>query len=87
MEQLQYFIDNSFTATDILTMLGVFRRTLQRQLREFNLSTAPRYTELSNDNRDSFISEVQTEFPNAGYRRIDGQLRQRGIVVQQHRLR
>jgi AraC-like DNA-binding protein len=87
MEQLQYFIDNGFTATDMSTMLGVSKSTLQRRLREFNLSAAPRYADLSNNDLDNLVSEVQTEFPNAGYRRIDGQLRQRGILVQQHRLR
>ena len=87
MEQLQYFIDNGFTATDMSTMLGVSKSTLQRRLREFNLIAAPRYADLSNNDLDNLVSEVQREFPNAGYRRIDGQLRQRGILVQQHRLR
>jgi hypothetical protein len=43
--------------------------------------------ELSNDNLDSLICEMQAKFPNAGYQWIDGQVRQRGILVQQHRLR
>lgn len=87
LEQLQYFVDNGFTATDMSAMLGVSRSTVERRLREFNLSTAPRYTDLSNNDLDNLVSEVQSEFSNAGYRRIDGQLRQRGILVQQHRLR
>ena len=87
LEQLQYFVDNGFTATDMSAMLGVSRSTVQRRLREFNLSTAPKYTDLSNNDLDNLVFEVQSEFPNAGYRRIEGQLRQRGILVQQHRLR
>ena len=41
---------------------------------------------MSDDDLDSVVRSIHTEFPNAGYRRVQSQLNLRGIKVPQRRV-
>ena len=78
-DQLEYLVKYELKA------LGVSVSTIKRRLREFNISIPA--TEISDDDLDSVVRRIHTEFPNAGYRRVLSQLNLRGIKVAQRRVR
>lgn len=77
----------NFTCADMATMFGVSLRTIRRRMSEYNLSVRAYYTDIDDSGLDHAIRELKEEFPNSGYRIMDGLLRQRGIRVTQIRLR
>lgn len=68
-------------------MLGVSVSTIQRRLNDYNISIKESYTELTNEELDRVILQIQRDHPNTGYRRMEGFLSTRGIRVQRMRLR
>lgn len=86
-EQLLYLVHEKFNREDISRMLGVSVSTIQRRLNDYNISIKESYTELTNEELDRVILQIQRDHPNTGYRRMEGFLSTRGIRVQQMRLR
>ena len=86
-EQLASLLQLNFTCADIATMLGVSLRTIRRRMSEYNLSVRACYTSIDETDLDHAIRELKGEFPNSGYRIMDGLLRQRGIRITQSCLR
>ena len=86
-EQLEYLLSFDFTATDIAETLGVSRSTIHRRLAEYNISVSSRWSCLTDDQLDDIVSQVQQNFANAGYRRIDSQLHAQDIRVSKERIR
>lgn len=86
-EQLASLLQLNFTCGDMATMLGVSLRTIRRRMSEYNLSVRAYYTDIDDSGLDHAISELKGEFPNCGYRIMDGLLRQQGIRVTQFCLR
>ena len=85
-EQLQYLIDYEISTTKIAQALGVSKSTIKRRIREYGISNRPRVV-LDDSALDISVSDIQREFPNAGYRRIHSQLKSRGVKGTQSRLR
>ena len=85
-QQLQYFIHFGFKAPEIASMLGVSESTLRRRLKDFNLSTSQRFTEISDEELDNVVKHIKQEFNNSGYRMIIGLLRGRGLQIPQRRV-
>ena len=56
----------------IASVFGVSLRTIRRRMEQYN---------------DNVIREIKVQFPNSGYRLMDGLLRHRGMRVQQCRIR
>ena len=44
-------------------------------------------SEQTDDQLDDLVRQIKSDFPNAGYRRVDSQLRYQGIKVPQSRVR
>jgi len=86
-DQLDYLVEYELKTPDIAEALGVSVSTIKRRLREFNISIRGTLTEMSDDDLDSVVRSIHTEFPNAGYRRVLSQLNLRGIKVLQRRVR
>ena len=86
-DQLEYAVEYELKTPDIAKVLGVNVSTIKRRLREFNISSRATLTEMSDDDLDSVVRSIHTEFPNAGYRRVLSQLILRGIKVPQRRVR
>ena len=68
-------------------MLGISLRTVRRRMNEFSLSVRSSYSDIDDDELKRAVQQIKVNFPCSGYRIIDGLLRQRGICVQQLRLR
>ena len=86
-EQLEHLLQLNFDCPTIATMLGVSLRTVRRCMDEYSLTVHSCYTDIDDARLDHTIQELKQQFPNNGYRMMDGLLRQRGIHVQQLRLR
>ena len=86
-DQLEYLVEYELKTPDIAEALGVSVSTIKRRLREFSISIRGTLTEMSDDDLDSVVRSIHTEFPNAGYRRVLSQLNLRGIKVPQRRVR
>ena len=67
--------------------IGVSPRTIHRRLSEYGLSVRGSYTEVSDEDLDSVVAEINHHFPRHGYRNIEGHLEHRGIRVPRRRIR
>lgn len=85
--QLEMYLENGFTLPDISKMICVSTSTVKRRLKKFNLSVGQTYTNISNDNLDSSITKIIGNFPNCGYRRMNGLLLASSIKVGEKRIR
>ena len=79
-DKLRFFVDNGFKVADIATLFGVSKRTIERRLRSYQLSTR-NYTDISDADLDEIVSELSAGFPRCGEKLTDGKLRSRGILV------
>jgi len=86
-DQLQYLVDYELKISDIAEALGVSRSTIKRRLREYGILVSERQTDIPDAELDCVVRNIQTDFPNAGYRRVQSQLTLRGIKVSQMRVR
>ncbi|CAH3118453.1 unnamed protein product [Porites lobata] len=84
-EQLEYFLDFGFTATEISAMLGVSEPTVRRRLQEFGLSSR-NLTNISDDALDRIVRQIKEDFQQSGYRVIRGILRARGYHIAERRI-
>ena len=71
-DQLTFLLDHDFS---------VHRRMLQ-----WNLQVSQRFSAMSDLELDRLIVEVKRDFPDAGYRMVQGQLRCRGYSIQRQRI-
>ena len=85
-DQLEYLVEYKLKTPDIIEALGVSVSTIKRRLREFNISIRGTLTEIFDDDLDSVLRSIHTEFPNAGYRRVLSHFNLCGIKVPQRRV-
>ncbi len=85
-EHLEAFIGIGFKVELIATLLGTGKRTIERRLAEFGLSIRQKYSDIEDTALDSIVSDVLISFPNAGYMRMTGLLRARGLTLQRDRV-
>ena len=85
--QLAFLLETRFTVPQIAGILGVSVRTIRRRMSEYGLSVHSLYTQLSDQELDEIVSDIQTLFPTCGNRQMQGHLLSRGIRVQQGRVR
>jgi hypothetical protein len=86
-EQLEYLLGIGFSCPKIAEILGISLSTVRRRMSECGLSVASLYSNITNSELDLLVSQIQTEFPNCGYRLMSGQLLCRGHRVAQSRIR
>ena len=86
-EQLEYFIEYGFKATDVSKMSCVCDKTVYRRLEEYGISMRMNYTQITEPELDDVIRNILQEFPNSGYKSLRGHLLARGLKVQERRLR
>ena len=85
-ERLRFFVDNGFKVDDMATITGVSKRTIERRLNFYQLSTR-NYTVITNDELDSTVEELTHAFPRSGEKIVDARLRAQGIHVPRERVR
>jgi hypothetical protein len=86
-EQLQYFLDHGFTATDVGELPGISRSTVYRRMRHFNLSGPRQFTDIEDEQLDQVVTSIQGAFPNCGEKLLEGHLIARGLKLQRRRIR
>lgn len=85
--QLRFFIEHGFSCSRISAMLGISQSTINRRMSEYGLSIRSTYSDIAEHDLKDIICQVHESFPNAGYRLILGWLNQRGLRVQESRVR
>ena len=85
--QIEYLIENRFTAPQIAQMLGVSLSTIRRRMALYGLSIRAEYAQISDDELDAMITDISLEFPMCGNRQMQGHLLSHGFRVQQQRIR
>ena len=86
-EQLEYFIEYGFKATDISKMLCVSEKTVKRRLEEQGMSMRMTYSTMTEPELDELIKSILHEFPNCGYKTMRGHLLSQGVKIQESRVR
>uniref|UniRef100_A0A1X7U1S5 Resolvase HTH domain-containing protein n=1 Tax=Amphimedon queenslandica TaxID=400682 RepID=A0A1X7U1S5_AMPQE len=57
--QLEYLVENNFTALQMASIIGVSVRTIYRRLADFEVSLSSKYSNLTDDELDESVSSVQ----------------------------
>ena len=86
-QQLEHLLNLNFDCPTIAKMLGVSLSTVRRRMAEYHLSVNSCYSTMNDDELDGIVREIKVQFPNSGYRIMDGLLHQRGMRIQQSRIR
>ena len=86
-EQLEHLLELGFSATTTASLLGVSRSTVCRRMRDFGLSCSLKYCCISDESLDDIVRAICQEFPGCGVKMLQGHLVERGVVVQQRRVR
>ena len=85
--QISTMLEMHFTVPSIAEILGVSVRTVRRRMSEYNLSVGSLYFNLTDEQLDGIVQEIQYQFPTCGNRQMMGHLQSRGLRVHQHRVR
>ena len=85
--QIEHLLELGFTAVDIAAVLGVSRSTISRRMRQYGLSVSRKYCCISDSNLDDTVRSISHQYPGCGNKMMAGHLRERGIVIQQTRIR
>ncbi len=85
-DHLRFFKDNGFKVHDMAMMLGCSKRTVERRLQLYNLSTRD-YTLISDPELDDIVLQMCSAYPRCGEKMTDGRLRAQGIHITRQRVR
>ena len=85
--QLACLLEKGFTVPQISNILRVSVRTVRRRMAEYDLSVHALYSELTDQELEWVIRDIQDHFPTCGNRQMQGHLLSQGIRVQQYRVR
>lgn len=80
----RYLFENGFKIRDIAVIYECSRRTIEKRLKEYNVS---RFTVLSDMELDNLVKSVVELFPNCGEKTISGRLKATGVFIQRERVR
>lgn len=86
LETVELLRGSGYTWNEIAGSLQVSRTTLWRRLNDANYEIE-KFTDISDDELDSILRQLQRDYPNCGQQLLQGYLRQRGVIVQRRRLR
>ena len=81
-ERLNFLVYSGFRVEDIAIMFGCSKRTIERRLHQYQLSTR-NYSTLTYVELDLMVEQ----FPRCGEKKVYGRLRMQGINVQRKRIR
>ena len=66
--QLEYLLELGLTCPRIADALGISLSTVRRRMAEFGLSVTALYSSLSDQEIDSLVLQIKSDFPNCGFR-------------------
>ena len=85
-DKLRFLVDTGFKVADIAMLFGVSKRTIERRLHFYHLSTR-NYTVIADADLDREVQKLSISFPRCGVKMTDGRLRSQGILIQRERIR
>ena len=85
--QLKFLVQCGFRITEISELFRCSVKTIQRRLREYNLSEMTKFADISDDDLDTLTDKYVQRFPMAGVNSYQAFLQSRGLKVQRHRVR
>ena len=85
-EKLRFYVDNGFRVEDMALIIGCSKRTVERRLNAYQLSTR-NYSIIADIDLDALVQEMCSVFPRSGEKLVYGRLRAQGIYVQRERIR
>lgn len=86
-EQLEYLLRLHFSCPQVAELIGVSLSTLWRRMTYYGLSVGSLYSDVTDNELDMTVLKICNEFPNCGYRLMEGHLISVGIRVTQARIR
>lgn len=86
-EQIEALKSEGFSWSEIARTFGISERTLRRRRHEMGMNVEGReYCHLSDYDLDNSVRNIVATTPGAGIRLVQGGLRERGIIIQRHRV-
>ena len=85
-EQLEYLVDVGFKIRDIANIFGCCTRTVERRIREYQMS-ANAYVSITEAEIDYLVHEVVSAHPRSGEKIVHGKLRSQGLHIQRWKVR
>ena len=86
-EQLEYLLHMGFSCPKIAAVIGVSLSTIRRRMSEYGLCVTELYSNVTDQELDSLVAQIKENFPNCGYRLMEGHLRHQGHRITQARIR
>ena len=83
---LENLLDDGFTIKQIANMISVSESTIYRRMGQYNLS-ARNFSDISDDELDTAMIILTTEFPNCGESMLRQMLMEKGLKIQRFRVR
>ena len=87
VEQLTFYLQHGFKVSDIATLFCCSRRTIERRMRDADLSVRGSFSCISDVELVGHVQAVLSRCPKIGEKTMDGMLRAQGIKVQRQRVR
>ena len=87
-EMLITYLETGFSQRDIAKLLTVSERPIQRRINEYKLDEEiPKYTDISDLELDTIVTDILSRFPNLDIRRVKGHLKAKYVNVTWNRVR
>ena len=86
-KQLQFLLQCEFRFTEITELFRCSAKTVQRRVREYNLTTIAYFTDVSDEELDTLADEYVKHFPMAGTNSYQAFLLSQGLKVPRHQVR
>lgn len=86
---LEYLIGNHFSVHRVAQLLQTSVSTVRCRMHDFGISISIRstYSVINDAQLDTFVREIQHQYPNCGYRLLKGHLAAMGYRIQENRIR
>lgn len=84
---LSNLLEQDFTQVEIAKIFGCSAKTIHRRIAKFGLMHFIRYTEISDSELDTIVSNFVSNFPTAGQKTLAGHLSTLGHRIQRYRVR
>ena len=86
-DQMRFYLPHHFKVKDLAIMLGCSKRTIERRMHQYDLSSRAKYSSISDVDLREAIESILRFNSNMGDKSVEGALKARGIVVQRSRIR
>ena len=86
-EQLEYLLAMGFSGLEISNAIGVSLSTVRRRMTQYGLTIGSLYSDITDQDLDSIVSQIKVLFPNCGFRMMQGHLFNQGHRISQARIR